>query len=290
MFGSRIMRYPALLFLAAQLCLSYAAAASPKLASTSWRGEDALSKILSTATYGSRLGLRGAATSFPTRNDDGHVVIFMECTFPVVLVAPDIVAVIYIVWGISFHVIIAVTMGLNNFLWAFLAAYPALPPTPACMSASVNRPRSERTWILIVSAATDERPGCGSCLRVLRLGTFEPATIPKHVRRLDGLSGNVISLCAKGMTTGDIQTHLAEVYDTEISRETTTIVEDMLAWQHRTLDTVYAVLLIDCTVVEIRGSQVANGPVYVAIRSIRMVSVTCSLWVGPPAALLSRQW
>ena len=68
------------------------------------------------------------------------------------------------------------------------------------------------------------------------------------------------------MTTGDIQSHLAEIYDTEISRETISkitdaIVEDMLAWQHRPLDAVYAVLLIDCFVVKIRGSQVANRPV-----------------------------
>ena len=74
-----------------------------------------------------------------------------------------------------------------------------------------------------------------------RLGTFEPATIPKHVRRLDGLSGNVISLYAKGMTTGDIQTHLGEIYGTEISRETISkitdqILVDMQAWQHRPLD------------------------------------------------------
>jgi hypothetical protein len=37
---------------------------------------------------------------------------------------------------------------------------------------------------------------------------------------LDGLSGNVISLYAKGMTTGDIRAHLLEIYGTEISRET----------------------------------------------------------------------
>jgi len=53
-----------------------------------------------------------------------------------------------------------------------------------------------------------------------RDGTFEPATVPKHQRRLDGLSGNVISLYAKGMTTGDIQAHLLEIYGTEISRDT----------------------------------------------------------------------
>src|SRR5438552_6382409 len=50
-----------------------------------------------------------------------------------------------------------------------------------------------------------------------RNGTFDPQTVPKHQRRLDGLSGNVISLYAKGLTTGDIQAHLLEIYGTEIS-------------------------------------------------------------------------
>ncbi len=59
-----------------------------------------------------------------------------------------------------------------------------------------------------------------------RNGTFEPVTVPKHQRRLDGLAGNVISLYAKGMTTGDIQAHLPEIYDTEISRETISKITD----------------------------------------------------------------
>jgi putative transposase len=46
----------------------------------------------------------------------------------------------------------------------------------------------------------------------------------------------VISLYAKGLTTGDIQQHLAEIYGTEVSRETISkitdqIVEEMMAWQ-----------------------------------------------------------
>ena len=73
-----------------------------------------------------------------------------------------------------------------------------------------------------------------------RNGMFDPQTVPKHQRRLDGLSGNVISLYAKGMTTGDIQAHLLEIYGTEISRETISkitdaIVEDMALWQRRPL-------------------------------------------------------
>lgn len=37
-----------------------------------------------------------------------------------------------------------------------------------------------------------------------RDGTFEPQLVPHGVRRLDGLSEQVISLYAKGLTTGDI--------------------------------------------------------------------------------------
>ncbi len=75
-------------------------------------------------------------------------------------------------------------------------------------------------------------------------------TVPKHQRRLDGLSGNVISLYAKGLTTGETGAHLAEIYGTEVSRETISkitdeIIADMTAWQNRPLDGVYPVLLID---------------------------------------------
>ncbi len=81
-----------------------------------------------------------------------------------------------------------------------------------------------------------------------RQGTFEPVTVPKHVRRLEGLGANVISLYAKGLTTGEIQAHLAEIYDTEVSRETISkitdqVLPDMVAWQSRPLDRVYPVLL-----------------------------------------------
>lgn len=129
-----------------------------------------------------------------------------------------------------------------------------------------------------------------------RLGTFEPATIPKHVRRLDGLTGNIISLYAKGLTTGDIQSHLAEIYDTEISRETISkitdaIVEDMNAWQQRPLDSVYAVVLIDAIVIKIRGSQVANRPVYVVI-GVNMAGErdVLGMWIGPSGGEGAKQW
>ena len=68
------------------------------------------------------------------------------------------------------------------------------------------------------------------------------------------------------MTAGNIQAHLAEMYGTAISMDTIcritgAIVEDIVAWQHRPLDRVYQVRLIDASVVKIRDSQVANRPI-----------------------------
>jgi transposase-like protein len=129
-----------------------------------------------------------------------------------------------------------------------------------------------------------------------RNATFEPATIPKGQRRLEGLAGVVISLYAKGMTTGDIQAHLAEMYGTEVSRETVSkitdaVVEDMVAWQNRPLDQVYAVLLIDAIVIKVRGSQVANRPVYVAIGvNLEGERDVLGLWLGPSGGEGAKQW
>lgn len=68
-----------------------------------------------------------------------------------------------------------------------------------------------------------------------RNGTFEPVTVPVGQRRLSGLDQMVISLYAKGLTTGDIAAHLEDVYDQQvdrstISRITDAIVGDMEAW------------------------------------------------------------
>lgn len=129
-----------------------------------------------------------------------------------------------------------------------------------------------------------------------RLGTFDPATVPKHQRRLDGLSANVISLYAKGMTTGDIQAHLAEIYGTEVSRETISkitdeILADMVAWQNRPLDPLYAVVLIDAIVIKVRGAQVAKRPVYVAIGvNLEGERDVLGLWLGPTGGEGAKQW
>jgi putative transposase len=129
-----------------------------------------------------------------------------------------------------------------------------------------------------------------------RNSTFEPATVPKYTRRLEGLAGNVISLYAKGLTTGEIQSHLFEMYDTDVSRDTIskitdTILEDLLAWQNRPLDKVYPVLLIDAIVIKVRDAQVANRPVYVAIGvNLDGERDVLGLWLGPSGGEGAKQW
>jgi hypothetical protein len=53
-------------------------------------------------------------------------VIAFECGAPLLVFGGAHGIVLLIVCGTAFHVGIAIVMGLNNFVWAFTAAYPAL--------------------------------------------------------------------------------------------------------------------------------------------------------------------
>jgi transposase-like protein len=68
-----------------------------------------------------------------------------------------------------------------------------------------------------------------------RAGSFEPRIVPKHARRVDGIDEAIISLYAKGLTTGEIQAHLAEIYDVEVFREliskvTDKVLDELESW------------------------------------------------------------
>lgn len=74
-----------------------------------------------------------------------------------------------------------------------------------------------------------------------RHGMFEPVIVPKRARRLDGFEAAVLSLYAKGMTTGDVTHHIADICGANISREmvsrvTDSIVDEMISWHNRSLD------------------------------------------------------
>lgn len=129
-----------------------------------------------------------------------------------------------------------------------------------------------------------------------RAGTFEPQIVPKRKRRLTGFDDAVISLYAKGMTTGDIVEHLEEVYDTTISRDlvstvTEKVTKQMQEWQTRPLDPVYPVVLIDALFLKVRDGSVGNRPVYVAMGvNLDGVRDVLGMWIGPTGGEGSKQW
>jgi len=103
-----------------------------------------------------------------------------------------------------------------------------------------------------------------------RQGTFEPQIVKKRQRRLGGVDQVVLSLYAKGLTTGEISAHFAEIYGASVSKETISritdrVLEEMQEWATRPLDAVYAAVFIDAIVVKVRDGQVTNRPFYAAI-------------------------
>lgn len=100
--------------------------------------------------------------------------------------------------------------------------------------------------------------------------TFEPQIVKKRQRRMSGVDEIVLSLTAKGLTTGEISAHFAEIYGASVSKDTVSAITDkviaeMVDWCQRPLDRVYPVLFIDAIHVKIRDGKVANRPVYVVI-------------------------
>jgi putative transposase len=119
-----------------------------------------------------------------------------------------------------------------------------------------------------------------------RDGSFEPRVVRKRQRRLGGIGPIVISLTARGLTTGEISAHLAEVYGASISKDTIskitdTVIEEMAEWRNRPLDCIYPVLFIDAIVVKVRDGQVTNRPVYVVIGvTVNGERDILGLWAG----------
>src|SRR5437588_2652428 len=73
-----------------------------------------------------------------------------------------------------------------------------------------------------------------------RDGSFEPKLVRKRQRRFEGFDEKILALYARGMSTRDIEAHLRELYGVSvgrdlISRVTDAVLEDVRAWQMRTL-------------------------------------------------------
>jgi putative transposase len=104
-----------------------------------------------------------------------------------------------------------------------------------------------------------------------RQGTFEPKIVRKRQRRFEGFDDKILALYSRGVSTRDIEAHIAEIYGVHvgrdlISRVTDAVMDDARAWQQRPLDDVYPVVFLDALVLKIRdGGSVQRRACYLAL-------------------------
>ena len=129
-----------------------------------------------------------------------------------------------------------------------------------------------------------------------RDGTFEPVIVKKRQRRLSDVDEVVLSLYAKGLTTGEISAHFADVYGASVSKDTVSriterVIEEMQAWSTRPLESVYAAVFIDAIQVKIRDGQVGNRPIYAAIGvDLEGHRDILGMWAGQGAGESAKFW
>jgi len=104
-----------------------------------------------------------------------------------------------------------------------------------------------------------------------RDGSFEPRLVAKHQTRWTGFDDKILSLYARGMTVREIQSHLEEMYGTDvsptlISSVTEAVMDEVKAWQARPLDALYPIVYMDCIHAKVRDNgAVRVKAVYLAL-------------------------
>jgi len=104
-----------------------------------------------------------------------------------------------------------------------------------------------------------------------RKSEFEPQVVKKRKRDISGLEEKIISMYAKGMTTRDIQAHIKDLYNYDISPDTVSSITDKVIerareWQSRPLEPIYAVIYMDAVFLKMKSEgHVRNVALYTII-------------------------
>jgi hypothetical protein len=112
-------------YIAAQLVLSYVLAGVAKLREPRWRDGTALAALVALPSYGVPPALVALVTRPEVARTAGYALLAFELGFPIALVDPTACRVLLAVAAL-FHLGNAIVFGLNRFLGAWLAAFPAL--------------------------------------------------------------------------------------------------------------------------------------------------------------------
>jgi putative transposase len=92
-----------------------------------------------------------------------------------------------------------------------------------------------------------------------RAGTFEPQFIKKHQTSISGeIESKILSMYGRGLSYSDIREHVDEIYGISISTAaisavTDKIIDEVQAWQQRTLDLLYPFVWLDAIHYKVRA-------------------------------------
>ena len=125
--------------IAGQLTIAFCSSGATKLMSHEWRSGRALVGIMGTQNFGHDLAARVVSSSARLAVASCWLVMVLETAFPVVVLGPRAVLFGFLVAFALFHVATAVFMGLNTYVWSFLAAYPSVWIVNAVMWAAMHR-------------------------------------------------------------------------------------------------------------------------------------------------------
>ena len=116
---------------------------------------------------------------------------------------------------------------------------------------------------------------------------FSPAIIKKRQKHLDGFEDLILSMYSKGMSTRDIQYHVKEIYNYDVSPETVSritdaVIEKAKEWQSRPLESVYAIVFMDALFLKLRvDGRVKNVAAYLMIGIDLEGKKEClGIWLG----------
>jgi len=104
-----------------------------------------------------------------------------------------------------------------------------------------------------------------------RESSFDPLLIKKRETRFTGFDDKIIHFYARGLSVRDIQAELKDIYGISVSESlindvTDGILEEVEAWRHRPLDSLYPIVFLDALVVKVKDSgQIKNKAVYLAL-------------------------
>lgn len=121
-----------------------------------------------------------------------------------------------------------------------------------------------------------------------RKGEFEPQVLKKNQTSISqDIEEKILSMYAKGMTTGDIEAHIRDIYGVEVSDTTVSRITDKILpiakeWQQRPLQAVYAVVFLDAIHYHVRSEgQIVKKAVYIAIGiDLDGKKDVLGMWVG----------